>query len=178
MAMLFVCGMATAMLSCSDKETETETEAIASEEETQQEVLSDTIRNSDFLYDINAMPEIMLTVSKKNWNKYLANYDQNPDNSEYVPVTFTFKKDGWLDNRMADGHLSDVEGNLWKGAWSQVLPGVWVGANFSDFNIYGTKAMGVNTDYKVYSYSLETNKKNGVEAAKTVCLQAMMPAPT
>lgn len=53
-----------------------------------------TRRNSDYLYDITALPVIRLTVTEKDWNTYLNNFDQNKDNGLYVPVAFSFTKDG------------------------------------------------------------------------------------
>ncbi len=55
---------------------------------------TDTARNPLYLYEINALPEITLTVTEKDWNQYLKNYDENPNNSEYIPVALTFSKRG------------------------------------------------------------------------------------
>ncbi len=56
--------------------------------------LSDTARNPAYLYDIQVLPEITLYVTEDNWNQYLKNFDENEDNSEYIPVAFTFTKQG------------------------------------------------------------------------------------
>ncbi len=52
----------------------------------------DTVRNPDYLYDINSLPEITVTITEANWNQYLKNYDENSDNDIYVPAAFTFTK--------------------------------------------------------------------------------------
>ncbi len=57
-------------------------------------LLSDTARNPLYLYDVQAVPEITLHVTERNWNQYLKNFDEDEDNSEYVPVAFTFSKNG------------------------------------------------------------------------------------
>ncbi len=57
-------------------------------------IVCDTARNPAYLYDMLAIPEITLTITEKNWNQYLSNFDHNPDNSEHIPVAFTFKKNG------------------------------------------------------------------------------------
>jgi spore coat protein CotH len=51
-----------------------------------------TRRDYDFLFDLNAVPEITITVSKSEWNTYLTNFDNNPNNGKYVWASFTFRK--------------------------------------------------------------------------------------
>ena len=51
-------------------------------------------QNPDYLYDIDSVPEITLTVTAANWNKYLSNFDANPNNDKYIPAAFTYKKGG------------------------------------------------------------------------------------
>lgn len=53
-----------------------------------------TRRNADYLYDLEAVPEIMLTVTEENWNTFLTNFDANKDNGLYVPAAFSFTKNG------------------------------------------------------------------------------------
>ena len=53
-----------------------------------------THRNSAYLYDLQAVPEITITVTEENWNTYLRNFDENRDNGLYVPAAFSFTKDG------------------------------------------------------------------------------------
>ncbi len=57
-------------------------------------LVSDTARNPQYLYDINAVPTITITVTEANWNQYLQNYDKNPHNELYIPAAFTFVKNG------------------------------------------------------------------------------------
>ena len=49
-------------------------------------------RNLTYLFDVNTLPEITITVTEKDWNTYLSNFDQWPNNSLYVPAAFTFRK--------------------------------------------------------------------------------------
>ena len=47
-----------------------------------------------YIYDSEAVPEIMLEISKDEWNKILNYYDQNPQNEEYIVCKFGFNKTG------------------------------------------------------------------------------------
>ncbi len=47
-----------------------------------------------YIYDINAVPDINLEISKEEWNKILSYYDQNPHNEEYIVGNFSFNKNG------------------------------------------------------------------------------------
>lgn len=249
---------------------------------THREDVSDLEVNPAYLYDINAVPEITLTVTEADWNQYLTNFDNDANNNLYVPAKFTFKKgnnvferakvgmlprgntsrrrpegttgqmhqregadwhhahygikftdnDGgkpffgsdrivlkwfhgdpaycrdvfcydlfhrfgvwsapyssfcrlsiyvegdskpaymgvyemlegikttWLQDRQEKGHLTDANGHLWKGGWAEESHDNWVGANLSDFNIYGTKLMGVSKEGMDFTYSLENNSKD------------------
>lgn len=49
-------------------------------------------RGSDYLYDISAVSEIKLSVTVKDWNLFLTNYDLNSANNDYIPGTFTFQQ--------------------------------------------------------------------------------------
>ena len=51
-------------------------------------------RDLDYLFDLQAVPEITLTLTEADWNTYLRNFDQWPDNSLYVPAAFAFTKNG------------------------------------------------------------------------------------
>ena len=53
-----------------------------------------THRDLDYLFDIESVPHIKLTLTASDWNTYLANFDQWPDNSLYVPAAFEFTKNG------------------------------------------------------------------------------------
>lgn len=46
----------------------------------------------EYLFDLNAVPEIEIRVSEEQWNTYLTNFDNNPDNAYYVWASFTFRK--------------------------------------------------------------------------------------
>lgn len=53
-----------------------------------------THRDLDYLFDMEAVPHIQLTLTEADWNTYLSTFDQYPDNSLYVPAAFSFTKDG------------------------------------------------------------------------------------
>ncbi|OHD53442.1 MAG: hypothetical protein A2Y33_15080 [Spirochaetes bacterium GWF1_51_8] len=48
----------------------------------------------DYVFDIKALPEIVIDISAGEWNKLLKYYQQNPENEECVHADFTFIKDG------------------------------------------------------------------------------------
>ena len=52
----------------------------------------DTARNLAYLFDINDLPVVTIQVTEADWNQYLTNFDNNPDNTLYVPAAFTFEK--------------------------------------------------------------------------------------
>lgn len=54
----------------------------------------DQQRDLDYLYDISSLPEIIISVTEKDWNTYLSNFDANPNNDLYVPASWTFTKNG------------------------------------------------------------------------------------
>lgn len=47
-----------------------------------------------YIYDAEALPEVILEIPLAEWNTFLNYYDQNPDNEEYVSGKFTFLKNG------------------------------------------------------------------------------------
>ncbi len=51
-----------------------------------------TTYTSDYLFDIDAIPEIKLTVELDDWNNLLRMYDINYLNKELIPAHFTFVK--------------------------------------------------------------------------------------
>ena len=53
-----------------------------------------THRDLDYLFDLEAVPHITLTLTEADWNTYLSNFDRWEDNSLYVPATFSFTKNG------------------------------------------------------------------------------------
>ena len=63
----------------------------------------DQIRNPDYLYDNNALPSITLTITEENWNQYLTNFDNNPNNSIYIPAQWSYEKDGVVYTRDSVG---------------------------------------------------------------------------
>lgn len=46
----------------------------------------------EYVFDINALPTITLTIDVVDWNKYLHNLDENRNTRKYVPISFTFEK--------------------------------------------------------------------------------------
>lgn len=46
----------------------------------------------EYVFDINALPTIILTIDVDDWNKYLHNLDVNINTRKYVPISFTFEK--------------------------------------------------------------------------------------
>ena len=59
--------------------------------------LPDQQHNYDYLFDLKALPEIRITVSVKDWNQFLQNFQDNPANDLYVPAQFDMLKgtDSW-----------------------------------------------------------------------------------
>ena len=53
-----------------------------------------TKRDLDYLFDLEAVPQITLTLTESDWNTYLSNFDRWEDNSLYVPAAFSFTKNG------------------------------------------------------------------------------------
>ncbi len=52
----------------------------------------DQRRNPQYLYDLEALPEITLTLTEDDWNTYLSNFDANRDTRKYVPARWTMRK--------------------------------------------------------------------------------------
>lgn len=50
--------------------------------------------DSSYVFDINALPDVHLTISENEWNKLLNYFDQNPYNEECVTAGMTFTKNG------------------------------------------------------------------------------------
>ncbi len=50
--------------------------------------------DEDWLFDIEDLSQITITVTRDNWNTFLNNYDADPHNDIYVPASFDFDKDG------------------------------------------------------------------------------------
>lgn len=55
---------------------------------------ADRHRDLAYLFDNSKLPVITVTVTEDNWNRYLANFDANENNSEYVPASWRYEKDG------------------------------------------------------------------------------------
>ena len=52
----------------------------------------DQKRDLVYLFDLASVPQITITITEGNWNQYLRNFDENPNNGIYVPARFTFQK--------------------------------------------------------------------------------------
>lgn len=50
-----------------------------------------------YVFDINALPDVNLSVSEDEWNKLLNYYDKNPNNEECVVAAMQFTKNGKTD---------------------------------------------------------------------------------
>ena len=92
-----LCLLTLALFACTPEEPKTDntdkTETPEdSEEKPEDPADPSTSRDYDFLFDLNAVPEVEITVSESEWNTYLTNFDQNPNNSKYVWASFTFRK--------------------------------------------------------------------------------------
>lgn len=53
---------------------------------------NDTARNLSYLFDLDDLPVITLRITEDDWNQYLTNFDNNPNNGLYVPAAFTMQK--------------------------------------------------------------------------------------
>lgn len=47
-----------------------------------------------YVFDIEALPEIVLEVTTAQWNTLLSNFDTNPQNEEYIMANYLFTKTG------------------------------------------------------------------------------------
>ena len=54
----------------------------------------DQKRDLAYLFDLNAIPEITISLTEEQWNQYLQNFDDDMNNSKYVTASFSFTKDG------------------------------------------------------------------------------------
>ena len=45
-----------------------------------------------YIWDESVIPEITITITKDEWNNFLAAYDRNANNKEYFPCDITYKK--------------------------------------------------------------------------------------
>ena len=52
----------------------------------------DTVSMPDYMFDINDLPIITISVTKANWNHYLQNFDENANNRQHVHASFTMEK--------------------------------------------------------------------------------------
>ena len=111
---------------------------------------NDRQANISYVFDTNAVPEITLRLTEKDWQQYLTNYDQYPSNRLYVPAAFSFKKDGKVFKRDSIGlrprgntsRIRPQEGNYYDntaGAWHRTHFGI-------RFNKYpnGSKFFGID----------------------------------
>ena len=105
------CLLATfALVACSDDSSSSSAGAKGKSEE-----MADQKRDPEYLYDLDAVPEITITVTEENWNEFLDNFDKNKDNGLYVPAKFTFKKGDDVFER-------DSVGFRPRGNWSRIRP--------------------------------------------------------
>lgn len=51
-------------------------------------------RDLAYLFDLNTVAEITITVTEDNWNLYLQHLDENINTTEYVPAEWTYTKAG------------------------------------------------------------------------------------
>jgi hypothetical protein len=59
------------------------------------EVLNDA--NLEYVFDLEALPSIVLHVFSNDWNTLLTNFDANENNKENIPAIFSFDKDGTVE---------------------------------------------------------------------------------
>ena len=52
----------------------------------------------DWVFDMNALPEIRITVSEEQWNKLLKEYDRDNNTAEYIHCDAEFKSKGETHN--------------------------------------------------------------------------------
>ncbi len=65
---------------------------------------NDTARFLSYLFDLNDLPVVTLRITEADWNEYLTNFDNNPNNGLYVPAAFTMQKsDGRVYHRDSIG---------------------------------------------------------------------------
>ena len=86
-------------------------------------------QNPDYLYDIDSVAEIIISVTRANWNTYLANFDANPNNGYYVPASFKYKKNGRVFTRDSvglrpRGNTSRVRPQDYEGKWHHAHFGI------------------------------------------------------
>ena len=99
-----------AFVACSD---DSSSSSKPSEEKSAESI--DQKLDPGYLYDLDAVPEITITVTEANWNQYLENFDKDNHNSLYVPAKWTFKKG-------KDVFERDSIGLRPRGNWSRVRP--------------------------------------------------------
>ena len=63
----------------------------------------DQKRDPAYLFDNNKLPRITVTLTEKDWNQYLKNFDDNPNNGLYVPAQFRYEKEGKVYERDSVG---------------------------------------------------------------------------
>lgn len=78
----------------------------------------------DYIFDMAALPTITIEISTDEWNRFLQNFDANPQNEECVHADFYFNKRGKIH------HLSDIGVRL-RGNTSRVRPEGYTGQQHS-----------------------------------------------
>lgn len=114
----------------------------------------------DYLFDINSLPVITLLLNKDDWNKYLTNFDSNPDTRQYVPTRFVFQKDGHVWYR-------DSIGIRPRGNTSRVRP---------EGN-YGEPHDSINADWHHAHFNLKFPDKNTFMGTDRMVLKCFMHDP-
>ena len=91
--LLSACNFNPVIINPDDKKPQTDS-IVPHDTDTTDTRTPDQRRDPQYLYDIDAVPEITIIITEDNWNQYLSNFDLNPQNRQYVPVKIEFKKDG------------------------------------------------------------------------------------
>lgn len=80
----------------------------------------ETLKLSDdlnYVFDINALPAVTITISTDEWNNQLLYYDSNPRHEEYSAADFEFEKDGETERMQGVGFR--IRGNAYSGGGSR-----------------------------------------------------------
>ena len=93
-----------------------------------------------YVFDLDALPTVTLTITPGQWNLLLANYDVNPRNEEKVSAAFAFEKNGKHEQLQQigvriRGNLSRKRPEGKKGEFHDAAKPQWHHAHFKlDFN--------------------------------------------
>ncbi|MBM4053307.1 MAG: hypothetical protein FJ264_01255 [Planctomycetes bacterium] len=67
--------------------------------------------NLNYVFDIDSLPVITITISTDEWNNQLLYYDSNPMHEEYSTADFTFEKNSEIEN--IEGIGFRIRGNMY-----------------------------------------------------------------